>query len=52
MLAVASHLVGQIMAWQDQRTMSRVRALSIIERNIKIGIAEAIAQLNDTKGSA
>ena len=52
MLAIASHLVGQILAYQDQRTMTKARANSIILRNIEIGNAEAIAQLNDTKGSA
>jgi len=52
MLAIASHLVGQILAYQDQRVMTTLRARNIIERNIELGNAEAIAQLNDTKGSA
>ena len=35
MLAVASALVGQLMALQDQRTMTSAMAMEIVARNIE-----------------
>lgn len=45
MLALASHLVGQIIALQDQGTMTRERALDIVQANIEQGNKEIIEGL-------
>lgn len=50
MLALATHLVGQIIAMQDQRTMTRQGALEIVSQNIEQGNGEAVAGLLETKG--
>jgi hypothetical protein len=52
MLAMAAHMVGQIVALQDQRTMSRERALEIVTHNIEVVNAEVVASLDNTRGSA
>lgn len=50
-LALASHTVGQLIAMQDQRTMTLELALKIVGANIEQGNQEAITNLMDTKGS-
>ena len=53
MLALSAHLVGQIVAMQDQRTVTRALALEIVARNIEVGNAEAVAEVtNKSAGSA
>lgn len=52
MLALSAHLVGQILAMQDQRTIVPKTAMEIVARNIEIGNQEAINQVADSKGSA
>jgi hypothetical protein len=52
MLALASHMVGQLVALQDQRTMSPERAMEIVAANIETGNHEVIEGLLDSKGSA
>jgi hypothetical protein len=47
MLAMAAHLVGQIIAMQDQRKMTREIALETVLKNIERGNAEVIAELRD-----
>jgi hypothetical protein len=44
-LAVMAHLVGQIIAFQDQHKITREAALSLVIANIEAGNAEAIASL-------
>ena len=51
MLALSAHLTGQIIAMQDQRTMTQALALEIVERNLELGNHEAINGLFDTKGN-
>lgn len=52
-LAIAAHLVGQIIALQDQRTMSREMALQIVGANIEQGNQEVVGKLtNEREGSA
>lgn len=51
MLAVAANAVGKIIAMQDQRTMTRERALQIVGKNIEAGNAQALEQVSNTKGS-
>lgn len=52
MLALASHLVGQLIAMQDQRTMTRDMAMEIVVRNIEQGNQEVAAGLSTTKGTS
>ena len=51
MLALSAHLVGQILALQDQRTMSREVALEIVIKNIEAGNAEVITGLDHPAGT-
>ena len=51
MLALSSHLVGQIIAMQDQRTVTREIALEIVMRNIESGNGEVLAELGKSVGS-
>lgn len=50
MLAVASALVGQLVAMQDQRTMTQKMAMEIVVRNIEAANAEVLANLHDAPG--
>lgn len=52
MLALAAHLVGQLIAMQDQRTMTSEMALQIVGVNIEAGNAEVIDNLGNSAGSA
>jgi hypothetical protein len=45
MLAIASNVVGKIMAMQDQRTMTVQACLELIMRNIELGNQQAIAEI-------
>jgi septum formation topological specificity factor MinE len=51
-LAIASQVVGQVLALQDQRTMTKERALQLIMANIETGNAGVIERLHNTKGRA
>lgn len=50
-LAIASNLVGKLLAMQDQRTMTPQAGLEMIMRNIELGNQEAIAELMNTPTS-
>lgn len=53
MLALAAHLVGRLVALQDQRVMSPAMAMEIVGKNIEQGNAEALAEVtNKTAGTA
>lgn len=45
MLALASNVVGKLLAMQDQRTMTPQAGLELIMRNIEVGNQQAIAEL-------
>lgn len=45
MLALAAHLVGQIVAMQDQRVMTPAIAMEIVAQNIEQGNGEVLAKL-------
>jgi len=47
-LAIAAQVVGMCIAYQDQRTMTREKALNIVLGNLEIGNEMAIAALRDT----
>lgn len=51
-LALLSHCVGQVIAMQDQRVMTREMALDIVSANIEAGNAEVIAGLSGAGGNA
>lgn len=50
LLAVASNLVGKLMALQDQRTMTSERAHEIIVQNIALGNLQIKEQLMNVPG--
>lgn len=52
MLALACHLVGQLMAMQDQRKYTKDDLLKILMANIEKGNAEVIENLVKSKGAA
>lgn len=52
LLALAAHLVGQIIAMQDQRITTSETAIEIVAANIQIGNAEAIENLSTPHGTA
>jgi len=52
MLAVTAHLVGVLIALQDQRKVTREMALELVTQNIEAGNAEAIGSLHETEGTA
>jgi hypothetical protein len=52
-LAVLSHLVGQVIALQDQRTMTSQMAMAIVTNNIEHGNREVVDRLlTETGGHA
>jgi outer membrane lipoprotein SlyB len=44
-LAVAANMLGKLIALQDQRTMTRDRALEIVLKNIELGNEQVVKQL-------
>ena len=44
-LAIASNMVGKLVALQDQRIMTPNQALEVVMQNIEMGNREAIAEL-------
>lgn len=52
LLAVASNMLGKIIALQDQRHVSEERAMAVVKDNIKRGNKQALDFMLDTKGSA
>ncbi len=52
LLAIASNIVGKVVAMQDQRAVTPAQAMAIVASNIDIGNAEAVAELLKSKGSA
>ena len=52
MLAVTAHLVGVLIAVQDQKKVTRDMALELVARNIEAGNAEAFESLHKTEGTA
>lgn len=52
MLAIAANMLGKLLAYQDQRTMTRERGLEIIIQNIELGNQQAIAEVMNSRGRA
>lgn len=51
-LAIASYVVGQIIAMQDQRRITPDMAMQIVSRNIEAGNTHAIQAVTNTEGNA
>lgn len=45
MLAVTSHLVGQLVALQDQRSMTPAMAIELVQSNIDLGNRSVVENL-------
>lgn len=52
MLAILSQVLGQLIALQDQRTMTSERAMLIVATNIEAGNASVLANLAKPEGRA
>jgi sulfur transfer protein SufE len=52
MLAIGANMLGKLLAFQDQRTMTRERGLEIIIQNIELGNQQAIAEVMNSRGRA
>lgn len=51
-LAVASNMVGKLIAMQDQRVMTSEKAMAIVSENLRLGNEQVLAQLQNTAGTA
>jgi len=51
-LAIGANMLGKLLAYQDQRTMTRERGLDIIIKNIEEGNQQAVAELMKSRGRA
>lgn len=52
LLALTSHLVGQLIALQDQRSMTSAMAMQVVTSNIELGNREAVDRLLTETGGA
>ena len=52
MLALAAHLTGQLIAFQDQRTVTPAMALEIVSANVEAGNQEALREVQNPLGTA
>lgn len=52
LLAVASQVVGMLIALQDQRTMTNEMAMEVVIKNIEAGNQEIVSNIMNSKGSA
>jgi hypothetical protein len=50
MLAIAANMLGKLVAMQDQRKMTREKAMNLIVENIEVGNQQAIEDLMNSKG--
>ena len=52
LLAVASNMLGKLVAMQDQRTVSPDIAMEVVAHNIELGNQQVLAQLSQSRGRA
>ena len=52
LLAVASNMLGKLVAMQDQRAVSPAMAMEVVARNIESGNQQVLAQLSQSRGRA
>ena len=50
MLAVASNMLGKMVAMQDQRTVTPEKAMEVVAKNIEYGNQQVLEQLSKTAG--
>ena len=51
-LAIASNMLGKLVALQDQRTMTPAQAMEIVARNLEEGNRQIIDGIGSSRGSA
>jgi len=51
-LAIAANMLGKLIALQDQRTMTREKALKIITLNLEYGNKQVVNRVANSQGSA
>jgi hypothetical protein len=52
MLAIASNMLGKLVALQDQRTVTPAMAMEVVAKNIEFGNEQVLKQIGASKGSA
>jgi len=52
LLAIASNLLGKLVALQDQRTVSQAMAMEVVAQNIECGNKQVLDRLSKSKGMA
>ncbi len=52
LLAVASNMLGKLVALQDQRTVTPAMAMEVVAQNIEHGNKQVLQQLAASKGRA
>lgn len=52
LLAVASNMLGKLVALQDQRTTTPAKAMEVVAKNIEHGNLQVLQQLGQSKGRA
>lgn len=52
LLAVASNMLGKLVAMQDQRTTTPNEAMEVVAKNLEHGNAQVLEQLSSTVGKA
>ncbi len=52
LLAVAANMIGKLVAMQDQRTVTRDKALDVVIKNLELGNVQVLDQLAGSKGQA
>lgn len=50
LLAVTAHLVGQLVALQDQRVMTPAKAMALVSSNLQQGNLEVLERLMEETG--
>ena len=52
MLAIAANMLGKLVAMQDQRTVTPAMCMEIVAQNIEEGNRQAVAEVQNSKGTA
>ena len=52
LLAVASNMLGKLVALQDQRKVTPDKAMEVVARNLELGNQQALAEVRNSRGSA
>lgn len=52
LLAIASNMLGKLVALQDQRKVTPAQAMKVVAHNIELGNRQVLDELMKTKGGA